>query len=187
MRNSLSARKLLWFGSVVILVLAGIALGAWYWKSLSHAQTPAVPDTSIHAGSYQLHFNIEPDTPQVGVNKLTLEVRDGNRRNVVHARVEIGASMAAMGTMPAMHVPAEVHEAEPGIYRGTLDLPMSGEWPLTISIDTPSLGHAETVLEMATGRQVVASASTIPPVAAAAPRCCSAWFQYCGAPAPAPT
>ncbi len=162
MRNALSARKFLWFSGVIVLALAGSALGAWYWKSSPPAQPAAAVGTDISAGAYQLRFNIEPGAPQVGVNNLTLEVRDGNGKNITHARVEIGATMAAMGTMSAMYAPAEMREDAAGIYRGTLDLPMSGEWPLKLSVDTPSLGHAELTLEMATGRQGVLPANAAP-------------------------
>lgn len=170
MRNSSSARKLLWFGGIVILLLAGSALGAWYWKSSPRAQTPAAAGTSISAGAYQLHLNIEPETPQVGMNQLTLEVRDRNGQNMAGARVEIGANMAAMGTMSAMHAPAEIREDAPGMYRGTLELPMSGEWPLTLSVETPSLGHAEIVLDMATGRKGVLAPNAAPQSGTGMPR-----------------
>ena len=162
MRNSSSARKLLWFGSIAVLVLAGSAVGAWYWKTPPRAHTPAAAGPGISAGAYQLRFSIEPETPQVGVNQLMLEVRDRDGQPVTGARVEIGANMAAMGTMPAMHAPAEMREDAAGVYRGPLDLPMSGEWPLTVSIDTPSLGHAEIVLDMATGRKGIAAPNATP-------------------------
>ena len=170
MRNSSSARKLLWFGGIVILLLAGSALGAWYWKSSPRAQTPVAAGTSISAGAYQLRFNIEPETPQVGMNQVTLEVRDRNGQNMAGARVEIGANMAAMGTMSAMHAPAELREDAPGMYRGTLELPMSGEWPIILSVDTPSLGHAEIVLDMATGRKGVLAPNAAPQSGTGMPR-----------------
>ena len=162
MQNSLSARKLLGFGGAAALVLASAAMGAWYWKTTLLAPTPAAAGTSMRAGAYQLRFNIEPETPQVGVNHLTLEVRDGNGKPVADAQVEIGANMAAMGTMSAMHAPAEIRADAAGMYRGTLDLPMSGEWPLTLSINTPLLGQAKIVLEMATGRNGLLPANAAP-------------------------
>ncbi|MBI3773984.1 MAG: efflux RND transporter periplasmic adaptor subunit [Gammaproteobacteria bacterium] len=169
MRNSWSARKLLWLGSVVTLLLISAALGARYWQSAAHAQTPTAQG-GMRAGPYYLMFNIDPATPQEGVNRLTLEVRDANGKNIAHARVEISAHMAAMGTMPAMHVPAELREAAAGVYRGTLDIPMSGEWPLTVAIDTPELGHAEIVLDLATGRKGVVPANAAPRSSAGTPQ-----------------
>ncbi len=160
MRN-LSAQKLLWAGSAIALMLMSIALSAWYWQPTAHAQTAAASG-SLRAGPYQLRFTVEPETPQEGINRLMLEVRDGNGKNVAHAQVGISAHMAAMGTMPAMHVPAEIREVSAGVYRGTLDIPMSGEWPLTLSIDAPSLGHAELVLEFATGRKGVKPTNAAP-------------------------
>lgn len=169
MRNYCSARKLLWLGSVAALLFISSALGARYWQSAAHAQTP-VAQAGMRAGPYYLIFNIDPVTPQEGVNRLALEVRDVSGKNIAHARVDISAHMAAMGTMPAMHVPAELREEAAGVYRGTLDIPMSGEWPLTVSIDTPSLGHAELVLELATGRKGVVPANIAPRTSADTPQ-----------------
>ena len=168
MRN-LSARKLFWVGGAAALMLMSTALGAWYWQSAAHAQTAVAPG-SMRAGPYQLRFTVEPETPREGINRLTLEVRDSNGKSVAQAQVGISAHMAAMGTMPAMHIPAELREEPAGVYRGTLDIPMSGEWPLTLSIDSPSLGHAELVLEFATGRKGVMPANSAPQANADAPQ-----------------
>jgi len=152
-------------------VLAVLAIGYWW---LRHELGPSAPDRAAaefhSAGPFQVNIALDPVLPKVGKNRLTLIVRDQAGRPVAGAKVRANAEMPAMGAMPAMQAPAEIEELEPGRYAGSFDLAMSGEWPLTLDIDSDAFGHGRILFEMATGRAGLRPAMLAQqPQAAAAP------------------
>jgi Cu(I)/Ag(I) efflux system membrane fusion protein len=113
------------------------------------------------AGPFKLDVAIDPKTPQVGKNDLTISLRDQEGNAVFGAQVRAVAEMPAMGAMPAMQAQANFEEAAPGEYVGALELSMSGEWPLSIEIQKARIGSQRVTFDMATGRpglQVVSGA-----------------------------
>lgn len=114
------------------------------------------------AGKYRIKIKIEPDTPKVGKNKLTITVLDKSDQPVTSARVRIVAQMPAMGSMEAMNIPAVINETGAGIYNGELELPMGGEWPLALDVETETLGHGDLTFGLVTGQQGLTVASATP-------------------------
>jgi Cu(I)/Ag(I) efflux system membrane fusion protein len=113
------------------------------------------------AGSFGFDVTLEPDAPQVGDNRLIIELRDSGDKPVTDAQIKAVAEMPAMGAMPAMQAPASFEETEPGRYVGTFDLSMSGEWPLSVRIEKAGMDSQQISFDMATGRpglQVVSGA-----------------------------
>lgn len=104
------------------------------------------------AGPYQVRAQVNPATPKVGRNQLSLWLLDRSGAPLTDARLKVVAIMPAMGSMPAMYAPAEMRETEAGRYEGEFEPSMSGEWPLTIEI-TSALGSAEISFSLATGRK----------------------------------
>lgn len=104
------------------------------------------------AGPFKTRVEVNPETPKVGKNQVTVWVQDASGAPVAGAKLEAVAVMPAMGSMPAMYAPAEMAETEPGRYLGEFEPAMGGEWPLTIKISHAS-GSGEITFDLATGRQ----------------------------------
>lgn len=114
------------------------------------------------SGPYRLDVQVQPQTPKVGENTLTLRLQNKDGTPVTGAAIRAVAEMPAMGTMPAMQAPAEMAETEPGVYQGTFDLSMEGSWPLSLAIQAPGMPERRVSFDLATGRkglQVAAGAS----------------------------
>ncbi|HEC18079.1 MAG TPA: efflux RND transporter periplasmic adaptor subunit [Gammaproteobacteria bacterium] len=109
-------------------------------------------DDFVSAGPYKVRVEVDPETPRVGRNHLTLWLLDENDQPLSGATLKAVAVMPAMGSMPAMYAPAEMIETAPGRYEGEFEPSMAGEWPLTIEITTPA-GSGEIRFDLATGRK----------------------------------
>lgn len=159
--------RLLFLSTVLIAIIAITGAVTWRASVLDSVVTNALSSADSDwqkTGPYALRVRIQPDPPQVGINRLTIDVADRNGQSVSGARVRAMGEMPAMGAMSAMQAPAEIAEIAPGVYTGDMDLSMEGPWPITVSIETPALGRGELVYEMATGRP-----GLIPPSQAATP------------------
>lgn len=119
-------------------------------------------DKIIEAGLYRVEVNIEPNPPVVGKNKLTILVKDKSGQTVAGAKVRAVAQMPAMGSMSAMNAPANISETASGIYSGTLELAMKGEWPLAVDIESENLGHGDLIFDLATSRKSLELATVTP-------------------------
>jgi Cu(I)/Ag(I) efflux system membrane fusion protein len=111
------------------------------------------------SGPYRLDVQVQPQTPKVGENTLTLRLQNENGAPVTGAVIRAVAEMPAMGTMPAMQAPAEMAETEHGLYRGTFDLSMEGSWPLSLAIQGPGMPERRVSFDLATGRKGLQVAS----------------------------
>jgi len=105
------------------------------------------------AGPFKINVMLDPQTPKVGKNKITISVKDLNGNPVNSAKLKIVAVMPAMGSMPAMYAPADMQETKPGVYEGEFEPTMSGEWPLTIDIEAENMGKGSITYDLATGRR----------------------------------
>lgn len=128
------------------------------------AEPTASADETLpyRSGPYRLDVQVQPQTPKVGENTLTLRLQNEDGAPVTGAVIRAVAEMPAMGTMPAMQAPAEMAEIEPGLYRGTFDLSMEGSWPLSLAIQAPGMPERHVSFDLATGRkglQLAAGAS----------------------------
>ncbi len=111
------------------------------------------------SGPYRLDVQVQPRTPTVGENTLTIRLQNEDGEPVGGASIRAVAEMPAMGTMPAMQAPADMTEIEPGLYRGTFDLSMEGSWPLSLAIQAPDLPERRVSFDLATGRKGLQVAS----------------------------
>ncbi|WP_317705902.1 efflux RND transporter periplasmic adaptor subunit [Methylomarinovum caldicuralii] len=101
---------------------------------------------------------VEPETPRVGPNRVTVWIRDRADRPVTGACLKAVAVMPAMGAMPTMYAPAQMRETGPGRYEGEFRPSMAGEWPLTVEIAGPA-GKARLTFDLATGRKGIRCSS----------------------------
>lgn len=118
-----------------------------------------VSSLPYRSGPYRLDVQLAPQTPKVGDNTLTVRLRNQDGAPVSDASIRAVAEMPAMGTMPAMQAPAEMNEVEPGVYKGTFDLPMEGSWPLSLVIQAPGMPERQVSFDLATGRKGLQLAS----------------------------
>ncbi|MDX1506645.1 MAG: efflux RND transporter periplasmic adaptor subunit [Woeseiaceae bacterium] len=116
------------------------------------APSGGAQDGLLRAGPYRLDAEVEPESPQVGENLLTITLANADGEPLSDAKIRAIAEMPAMGTMPAMQAPAKMTEVAPGVYEGTFDLSMEGSWPLTITLEAPGLPAKTVGFDMATGR-----------------------------------
>ncbi|MBG56928.1 MAG: efflux transporter periplasmic adaptor subunit [Porticoccus sp.] len=111
------------------------------------------------SGPYRLDVSIEPTTPRVGENTLSVVLRNADGDPLDNADIRAVAEMPAMGAMPAMQAPAEMVQVELGLYRGTFEPSMEGSWPLALRIQAPGMPARQISFDLATGREGLQLAS----------------------------
>jgi Cu(I)/Ag(I) efflux system membrane fusion protein len=152
----------------LVIVIAG---GSWLLLSESGSDAPVAPAKDMpryRAGGIEVGITTVPATPRVGDNRLVLELRTPSGEPVTGVSVDAYAEMPAMGAMPAMRAPARIQETAPGRYTGSVNLPMRGEWPLTLSFQSPEGQPVRLQFDLATDRKGLAIAAGASPVGGAA-------------------
>lgn len=85
------------------------------------------------AGSLEVSVRFDKDSPTVGKNKITIEIKDGQGHYVRDAKVKLEYSMPAMSGMPPMNYKTNA-ELKGDEYRAEMDLSMTGPWNITVKI-----------------------------------------------------
>jgi len=71
-----------------------------------------------------------------GKNEFTLAFADASGKPVDAGAVAVNFHMPAMGTMPVMNDAAQLTTTgTPGVYKGTVNLQMAGEWQTQITYE----------------------------------------------------
>ena len=141
---------------ISVLVLSGIAIyvvmsGTGFDTASSRGAT-AQGIARYRAGGLEVGITTVPATPRVGDNRLMVELRTPDGEPVPDVEIEAYAEMPAMGAMPAMRAPADLVESAPSRYEGTMDLSMRGEWPLTLTFESPAGEPVRMQFDLATDR-----------------------------------
>ncbi len=136
-------------------IVATILGGCGFW--ILHYVNGNGPDVtqdvpSYSAGPFTVQVGLESERPRIGNNRVTFRLLDKQNEPVADAGIQAFAEMPAMGAMPAMRAPVEITAEQPGVYTGEFDIAMDGAWPLTVSIESATLGSAELSLDMSTSR-----------------------------------
>jgi len=84
------------------------------------------------AGPFDVEVKIDKNPPVVGENNISVEVKESGKA-VTDAKVVVDYSMPAMPGMPAMNYKTET-EFKGSVYKGTINLSMSGAWNIAIKI-----------------------------------------------------
>ena len=148
-----------------VLIAVGVLIGVWLSDTDTDGERgdAAAMGQSLQAdyrsGPFQLGIELEPQTPRVGKNTLTVVLQDRGGEMLSGASIKAVAEMPAMGAMPAMQAPADMTEIEPGLYRGTFEPSMEGSWPLTLNIQAPGLPERKLNFDLAIGREGLQLAS----------------------------
>lgn len=156
---------------LIIAVLLFIA-GSFYSLRPSEEGgiAPANSDSNMRwykAGGLDVGIMLDPPTPRVGKNGLTIKLRDSDGNSISAPTMDAYAEMPAMGAMPAMRAPADMSEIAPGRYEGAIDLSMRGEWPLTINFRSPQGTPVRLQFDLATDRSDLPISSGGTPVGSA--------------------
>lgn len=132
--------------SAIVIVLVASVVTIYLFNIAGDGGEDAVSRSTVNAaltrfrsGPIEIGIGTEPSTPRVGENRLILELRDENG-DPLSIPVSATAMMPAMGAMPEMRAPAELAEIAPGLFEGSMNLSMRGEWPLTVTIQDPRSG-----------------------------------------------
>jgi len=138
----------------VIIVLGLFTVGGCTEQTGSNNSTGVGMQEKLDpAGPYRVNVTVNPEKPKVGINKIKIKIEDNEGNSISGANLKAVAIMPSMGNMPAMYAPAEMQETSPGVYEGEYEPAMSGEWPLTIDIETGEMGPGSITYDLATGRK----------------------------------
>lgn len=148
------SKKVLALGLAILLVITA-GIGGWVLLRDTDSNAGAVSLDQVptyQSGQFFLSVAVSPETPAVGENRLIIRLTDANGDPVSGAAIKAVATMPAMGSMPAMHAPADLEETAPGRYAGPFELSMKGAWPLMLKIEKGGIGKTQIAFDMATGR-----------------------------------
>lgn len=145
---------------IVTLLAVQIDWGAMF--SSSNRSITAKNSDFVQAGPFQIAVSVEPEAPQVGENRIVIQVKDQEGKPVSGAKVRAVGEMPAMGAMPAMHAQADIQESAAGVYQGDFELAMAGSWPLAVDVATDEAHHVDLAFDMATGRKGIQLTTATP-------------------------
>ncbi len=149
----------------IILFIAVLCVLAYFlYPPNKIASSPSVQNIGKEhsAGSFKVQVVINPEQPKVGKNQLTIIIKDNNDHTISNAQIKAIAEMPAMGSMPTMYAPAEITNEQNGLYKGQLELPMMGAWPLTLTIDAKDHNPTQLSFDMGTSRKGLSLSSATP-------------------------
>ncbi|OES24442.1 efflux RND transporter periplasmic adaptor subunit [Alteromonas macleodii] len=165
-RNPLKKEYLLGFIGLLSLMIIAIAAMFVDWSSVKNMLGTSDVNVSRHqfidAGPFQVAVSVQPETPQVGKNRIVIIVHDKEGNAVKNAKVRAVGEMPAMGSMPAMYAQADITETSPGVYEGDFELSMAGSWPLAVDVATDEAHHVDLTFDMATSRKGIQLSSSTP-------------------------
>ena len=159
--------------AAIVLSLVGVAAYLHFFVSGENEGDMRRVELNVElarfrAGALDVGIATVPSTPRVGENRLVLDLRDASG-NPLSVPVSAMAMMPAMGAMPEMRAPADLVEIAPGIFEGSMNLSMQGEWPLTITIRDPQNGADRRLqFDLATDRAGLSIAAGGTPVSSEA-------------------
>lgn len=91
---------------------------------------------SASSNALTIALRTEPDPLRRGEATVEAHVADAAGKPVSGAQVTIAFYMAAMPSMsmPAMNSEGKLAETTAGVYRGTVNVPMTGRWDVTVTV-----------------------------------------------------
>ncbi len=108
---------------------------------------------TVAAGPLKTQLSIDPDPPYAGENRLHVTLRDEQGRPVDGAKVSLAYDMPAMGAMPEMKGRGESRPLGDGRYEIDYQLPMEGDWAVTVDVAAPDRPPQRIQLEISPPRR----------------------------------
>ena len=126
--------------TVSILALAALLVAACGSSTTGDSAAAGKTIKSGPAGNNLTATLSSPDgVLRKGKQNFTLTFTDASGKPVDVGAVALNFHMPAMGTMAVMNNPATfTTSGTPGVYRGSTDLEMSGEWQAQITYEGPA-------------------------------------------------
>jgi hypothetical protein len=109
-----------------------LALGAWLLLALLAAGLAACSGGGSGEGDVSITFRLEPRPPRVGTADLELRLIDPAGDPVPGASVAVEANMNHAGMQPTF---ATLEERGGGLYAGTIEFTMGGDWFLLVTAE----------------------------------------------------
>ena len=142
-----------------------ISAGSFYWNAVHRngankmeSDSSMEPMTSklghkdfVTVGNFRIRAELNPSTPEVGDNTLSVKVRDQDNQVVDSVHVRAVAQLEQDSSNSSINVPIELQSMQPGQFQGNFNLEMAGEWALAIDVEAASLGHGDLILGFKTG------------------------------------
>jgi hypothetical protein len=91
------------------------------------------------------HLKLDPSPPVTGPAKVLLTLSDAAGRRLQGAAVRLEGNMNHAGMKPSF---ADLQEAEPGTYAGTLNFTMGGDWFILVTVTMPDGRRLERKLDV---------------------------------------
>ncbi len=149
--KTLFTRPRFFIAALIFLITVSVLL--WLFISGTADNSGILDEGADHnAGAYKVKIQLRPEKPRVGDNTLIVLLRDKDDSPVTDATITAIAEMPAMGSMPAMQAPATMEHSGNGVYTGSFELSMTGAWPLSLEIDSDTLGIAKLNFDLTTSR-----------------------------------
>lgn len=128
---------------IVSLVLAAMALASACGSGGTSSSGPATSGKEIKSGSAGNNLTATLSSPdgvlRKGKQTVTLKFTDQSGNPVDVGAASLNFHMPAMGTMAVMNNAATLTTTgTPGIYSGSVNLEMSGEWQAQIAYQGPA-------------------------------------------------
>jgi hypothetical protein len=127
--EAMTSRVLAFTGSVLAAALLAACGGGG-----QDPHTGMEPRPAARAEGVEIAFRSEPDPPRMGRNAFEVTVRDEQGTPVTDANVTVDLYMPAMPEMkmPEMRDTATLKHESDGVYRGTGQVVMAGDWNVTV-------------------------------------------------------
>lgn len=90
--------------------------------------------SSAPGGDEQVRVTLSPEPPSVGSAAISVELATARGEPLAGATVRVEGNMNHAGMKPSF---ADLAESTPGLYRGTLEFTMGGDWFLVIEARLP--------------------------------------------------
>jgi Cu(I)/Ag(I) efflux system membrane fusion protein len=121
------ARTLRAVASTLAIVMVVAAAGC--------KRKPIAESVPVSAGAFTIDAALDPDPPRQAANALRVTVKDSQGKAVEGATVGFEYRMRAMGAMAEMRGKGEVSAKGGGRYDVRFDVPMTGTWNLTLTVE----------------------------------------------------
>ena len=97
----------------------------------ANLQANGCSKSSSSANDVVLTCESDPKPPRVGKNDFIITLTGSGGQHIAGARVQIEGDMSHVGMSPIF---GETREVAAGVYRGTLDLNMRGDWTVLVHV-----------------------------------------------------
>ncbi len=138
-RNRTLMMLLLAIGAVILAFVVALSV-AVLTRGLKEEAGPQREIATARSGNVVVRLSNAEGRITAGKNEFQLAFLDAATSEPLQAQnVSVEFFMPAMGTMPPMQSGADISPTtKPGRFRAVVDVPMSGEWRVTVRFDGPA-------------------------------------------------